>query len=96
MGNLPPWVAKVTAAWVAIGTLLVVIGAQGVALPEQVTAIFSQEFVDATMQVVGAVLAYYQFVRGIFATKEPAGEVQILTAGKKRAFALNPFKLSVH
>ena len=68
---------------------------QGVTIPEWLPDLFSQSFVDATLAVVGAVITYFQFVRQIFASKSNDVGVKILSAGQKRSFALNPFKLDV-
>jgi len=96
MTNLPSWVGRVTTTWVAIGSLLIVLGAQGVNVPDIISGIFSQDFVDAAIQVIGAVLTFAQFIRGIFASQPPAdGKVQLLSTGQKRTFALNPFKFNV-
>lgn len=93
MNNLPSWVTKVTSTWVAIGAFLVVLGTQGINLPDVLADIFSQTFVDAFLQVIGAVLTFVQFVRVIFAKKGEEGAVQILSKNDKIKFALNPFKL---
>lgn len=94
MENLPKWVAKVTSVWVAIGSFLVILGTQGVTLPEWAPELFSQFFVDSFLQVFGAVITFIQVLRGIFAS-QPSADVQILSAGQKRSFAINPFKLKV-
>ena len=104
MTNLPSWVAKVTTAWVAAGTFLIILGSQGVALPDFITSLFSQAFVDAVLQVVGAIITFVQFIRTIFVVEAEASYARMVQMNpnaqhqartySKTAFALNPFKLT--
>lgn len=93
MKDLPKWVLKVTTIWVAIGSLLMVTGSQGVTLPDFLPKLFSQELVDAVLQVIGAVITFVQFVRTMFVTNKLESDVQVLSVSDKRKFILNPFKL---
>lgn len=87
--KLPEWFTKVQAVWATIGSLLILLGFTS---PEWLPEIFSQGFIDAVAVALGAVLTFYQYVRAIFTSKEPAG-VSTLSAGQKLGYALNPFKL---
>lgn len=94
MNNLPAWLVKVQSAWVAIGTLLIVLAtSSGVPVPQFLLDVFKQEFFDLFAAALGGVITFVQFVRAIFAAKAQAG-VQILSAGAKRRYILNPFKLN--
>lgn len=81
---------KIQAAWVALGSFLIVVGATS-KFP-WLADIFSQTFVDAVVTAAGAVVTFYQFVRAIFASK--TADVKILSSGAKVAYFLNPFKLA--
>lgn len=81
---------KIMAAWVALGSFLIVTGVTG-KFP-WLADIFSQAFVDATVTAVGAVVTFYQFVRAIFAAK--SADVKILSTGAKFAYFINPFKIA--
>lgn len=102
--NLPKWVAKVTSTWVAIGALLVILGQSGLDLPSWVFDLFTQNFVNKTLEVVekvigsaqevfGIVVIYYQMIRGFF--NKDIGEVQTLSIDAKKKFVRNPFKLEL-
>lgn len=86
--NTPSWLTKAAALWVAIGSFLILIGAQGAALPSWLTGVFSQAFVDATIVAIGSVVTFYQFVRSIFVKTD----ANILSADNKLAYFINPFK----
>ena len=107
--KLPEWVAKVASLWVAIGTFLIMLGSTGVALPDFLTGIFSQAFVDEVLVVVGAVINFMQFVRAIFAKnavdvvlkqamQAPDGAEMFVRNNvkiNKGAFLINPFKVKL-
>ncbi len=81
---------KIQAAWVALGSFLIVTGVTG-KFP-WLADIFSQAFVNATVTAIGAVVTFYQFVRAIFAAKST--DFKVLSTGSKFVYALNPFKLA--
>lgn len=89
--NLPSWIAKWSAAWIGVGTLLMIFGAQGVAVPQFLIDLFSQKTAEAVTVFIGAVIAFLQFVR----TLAPKSDAQIhaRSAGNKWAWA-NPFKIA--
>lgn len=94
--NLPNWVTRLQNAWVALGALLIVLGAQGVQVPQFILNIFSQEFVDNTLVVVGGVFTYIQYIRGqVLASVKNSVAVMALSVEKVRAFGLNPFKTTI-
>lgn len=94
--NLPNWVTRLQNAWVALGALLIVLGAQGVQVPQFILNIFSQEFVDNTLVVVGSVFTYIQYIRGqVLAGVKNSVAVMALSVEKVRAFGLNPFKTTI-
>lgn len=100
MQKIRDFITKVLAAWVGIGTALVLIGNSGlVDIPEswlglfsQNTAVLLQETFDIVFQAIGAVVLAAQTIRGIFLAKEPTPEVQVLSSKDKVAYYLNPFK----
>ena len=92
--ELPKWAIRAQAIWLLIGTLLATLGAQGIDIPEWSLQIFAQEFIDILMVAVGSVIGFLQFVRAIFAAKEPGAEVKVLSAGDKRKYMYNPFKIA--
>ena len=105
MEKLKTFLAKVTSTWFAIGAALATIGATGfIAVPEFLVDLFSadaagllQALFDALFGAAGAFIAFYQFVRALFASKEietiPEGEVQALALASKKSYAWNPFRI---
>lgn len=85
--NLPSWFTKVTGAWATIGALLITFGIKG---PEWLPIVFSEPFVQATSIALGAVITYFQYLRGIFAAKS---EVNSLSSTSSLSYILNPFKI---
>lgn len=92
MGTLPKWASRAQAIWTAIGSFLILIGAQGAGIPTWITDIFSQSFVDAVIVAAGAVITFYQFVRAIFIKTDTS--VKTLSSGAKASYFLNPFKIA--
>ena len=93
MDKVNAFISKIQAIWVAIGTVIALLAAQGgINLPDFLSDVFSQAFLDAVGTAVGSVIVFYQYLRAIFASKTE-GEIQILSTGAKTAYALNPFKL---
>lgn len=88
--NLPKWVTRAQAIWVALGTFLVILGAQGAAVPGWLSGIFSQQTFDAILAVVGAVVTFYQYVRAIFVTKT---EIKSYSTSVDWGYVINPFKV---
>lgn len=95
MSNLPGWVTRVSGIWVGIGTLIVLLGSQGVNLPGWTGELFSQTFVDEVLKLVGVIINFLGFAKLIFASKKAEGDVQILSAGQKNKFMFNPFKVTL-
>jgi len=82
--------ARIQALWVSLGSLLVIIGATS-KFPWLVD-LFSQTFVDAALVAGGAVVAFYQFVRAIFAAK--FADIKALSSGDIASYLFNPFKIA--
>lgn len=93
MDNLPSWLVKIQSLWVSIGTLLILLSAKGLDMPDILLKIFSQDLLEAAVAVMGAVIVFYQFIRAQFAKTDAS--VKVLSVGSKIAYALNPFKLNI-
>lgn len=94
--NLPSWVLKVTTVWTGIGTLLMLAGANGIHIPGIVLQIFAQNFVDAVVLLIGAIVAFLQFARLHFAvvkSLQPGAEIKTLSVGQRANFALKFWRL---
>lgn len=96
MSNLPSWAVKVQTIWFALGTLIAVLGAQGVGLPEWATGLFTEDFIHGAMAVLGSATAFVQIVRSNF--KQDPAQIQTMDNSTKRnraiTYALNPFQLN--
>lgn len=95
MNNLPEWVGKVTSAWIGIGTLLILLGSNGIAVPEWLSDVFSETFVNYVIAIIGSVINFAQFVRVIYNRAVGEVQVRVLSVKEKRTFVLNPFKISL-
>ena len=87
MNNLPKNFEKIFGAWATIGALLITFGIKG---PVWLPVVFSEPFVQATSIALGAVITYFQYLRGIFAAKS---EVNSLSSTSSLSYILNPFKI---
>lgn len=92
MNTLPKWFTTFSAGWVSIGALLIAFGFKGG--PDWLPAIFSEAFVQATALALGAVITYFQHLKGIFVAKT-IGTVKALKAGDVTKFLWNPFKVTI-
>lgn len=92
MNTLPKWFTTFAAGWVSIGALLIAFGFKGG--PEWLPAIFSEPFVQATAAILGAIITYFQYLKGIFVAKV-VGSVHAYTVGALQKFYWNPFKATI-
>lgn len=72
-------------------------GSHIVHLPTWLPAFFQQDFIDATMFVIGAVIAYWQTIRvKVALAPKEINTIKLASVDKetKRAYILNPFKLA--
>lgn len=92
MNNLPNWLANVQKVWIALGTLLAVLGGSGL-IPDIVSDIISEEVWNALLAAIGAASALVQLIRSKF--NNDMGEVQILSRGAKVRYMLNPFRTRI-
>lgn len=91
MNTLPKWFTTFATGWVSIGALLIAFGFKG---PDWLPAIFSEPFVQATAAILGAVITYFQYLKGVFVAKA-VGTVHAFKAGAVQAFYWNPFKVTI-
>jgi multisubunit Na+/H+ antiporter MnhG subunit len=96
MENIQNFITKIQGIWVAIGSLLMILGTQaGISFPDFLLDIFSQATLDALSAVLGSVVVFYQYLRAIFAKDELAGvEVLVMSSNSKLRY-LHPFRLKV-
>lgn len=96
MNKIRDVIIKASSFWVLIGTLLISLGSAGVDVPTWVPELFSQAFIDNLLIVLGAVIDYVSFIRGIFAVtnNDDEADVQTLSTGKVISFYMNPFKMA--
>lgn len=92
MNTLPKWFTTFAAGWVSIGTLLIAFGIKGG--PSWLPAVFTEPFVQATGAALGAIITYFQFLKGIFVAKA-VGTVHTFKAGAVAYFYWNPFKATI-
>lgn len=91
--TLPGWITKIIAIWTGLGTLSIVLGANGVSFLDWLLPFLAPEFIHATEIVLGAVVAYINIIKGMRATKSSGVEVKSLSTDKKLWYAVNPFAL---
>ena len=88
-------------SWVAIGTVLVVLG-NFLGLPEGVADIFSPDglvvfdaVIDGIIRAVGAIIAFYQFAKSRL-TKDTVAALHVASKEKRNNmalwYAINPLK----
>lgn len=97
MENLPPWAQRAIQIWLTIGTILMAFGSHIVALPAWLPAFFQQDFVDATMLVIGALITYWQHIRvKVALAPKEVNTIRLASVDQKTktAYILNPFKLA--
>lgn len=94
MNTLPKWVSGLNAIWLTLGTLATLLAAQGVAVPSFLSGLLSDAVFQAIVQAGTAVFSAYQLIRTVLGFVPKAG-VSILSAEKVRAYAFNPFKITV-
>lgn len=92
MNTLPKWFTTFAAGWVSIGALLIAFGIKGG--PDWLPAVFSEPFVQAFAAILGSVLTYFQYLKGVFVAKT-IGTVQAFKAKAVKAFYWNPFKVTI-
>lgn len=92
MNTLPKWFTTFQAGWVSIGALLVAFGFKGG--PDWLPAIFSEPFVQATALALGAVIGYFQYLKGVFVAKA-IGTISTLSSKSRNHLYWNPFKVTI-
>lgn len=95
MTQLPGWVTKVQVVWIALGTFLSLLVAQGVDLPDFLPALLSGEFAEKTIAAITYVFTFFQYVKGIFVVTPapPSASITTMSAGKIQNYAFNPFQI---
>lgn len=93
MDKILSFITRVQVLWVAVGSFLIVIGGQ-LNLPDWVSDVFSQQFIDNLADIVGAILIYLQYLKGLFASKIEEGAVAALDKASKLSYLL-PWKLKL-
>ncbi len=97
MQEYPKWVATVQTVWLAIGAILIFGGESfGLNLPPFLLQVFSEEGWSITFQVIGAILAFIQFIRVAIQAKKDGTEMEVASAssGRVSKYLINPFKLA--
>lgn len=92
MNTLPKWFTTFAAGWVSIGALLIAFGFKGG--PDWLPVVFSEPFVQASAAVLGAIITYFQYLKGVFVAKI-IGTVHTFKAGALSKFYWNPFKATI-
>ena len=89
--KFPDWVTTVQTVWFALAAFLTFLAASGIAVPDALVDIISEQVWNALIGAVSSVVAFFQLIRG-FISNSANAEVKVLSSGAKIAY-LNPFKL---
>ena len=85
-------ILKASSIWLLLGTLLVMLGSQGVNVPSWAAGLFSQAFLDALLIAVGGVVDFISLVRLIFAGQD-SGEASVSSTTSKWSYYTSPYKI---
>lgn len=93
MEKVEEFIGRISTVYVLIGAILAAAGFNSIGIID-LTAVFSQETLDAINQVAGAVFMFIGYLKSkvVVATE---GVVQAMSAKSKGSFALNPLKFSL-
>jgi hypothetical protein len=94
MDKVTEFINRVSTAWVTIGVLLLTVGFNNLG-PVNLVELFGQDFLNATLELLGAVNIYIGFIKGRIITSADTLSTKSIDKINKSAFALNPFKCTL-
>lgn len=93
--TLPPFAQRAITIWLTIGTILVLFGTNIAGVPSWLPGFFSEYFVKEVLAVIGAVINFWQVIRGTIAG-HPDNAAKLANAPNKTAYMLLPWKMSAN